>query len=526
MVTMRLHLPCTPIVLTLSALVCLALPDLSHTGNHGGKPPPHAGTHWDVAFFWSPQLHHALDYQEEIEGALGREIGRQLRVVKGPSGMFGIVHPINRNRKDAAKQAETLSEDLYEAGLPPASVVKHSAYLELFNVVYDKSRDLELQKRNYRTVTKLLGMKVAKKLVIEKTRDAKFALVYRSIGDRSTSQSLAKIHSAALHRKLRGSFSASLERSGNNWPVYGESSYIDDILSGKAKAAALAHDGFLPAKSDTLEKRIRNFIQMLKSDGKIGPDERTSWSVIDFRNGETLVSINEALPRQTASMVKPLVALAFFHGVEKGEFTYGRAFKTHMERMIQGSDNVSTNWIMSKLGGPAEINRILKENYGHIFLDLRITGYIPLTERERKNARKMGMKRVPAGTSYYENWASALDYSRFLYGLWKDRLPFARELKRLMALPNRDRVYHGARKIPKGTLVYDKTGTTARLCGDMAILAAEGINGHRFAYTLVGIIEKETSAPDYITWKNRRGDIIREVSNLVYTYQKQRHGLL
>ena len=67
-----------------------------------------------------------------------------------------------------------------------------------------------------------------------------------------------------------------------------------------------------------------------------------------------------------------------------------------------------------------------------------------------------------------------------------------------MALPGRDRLYHGT-SIPKGTLVYNKTGSTAHLIGDMGILVPKTKKGGRFPYVIVGIIERRSKAPQLWT---------------------------
>jgi beta-lactamase class A len=95
-----------------------------------------------------------------------------------------------------------------------------------------------------------------------------------------------------------------------------------------------------------------------------------------------------------------------------------------------------------------------------------------------------------------------------------------------MALPNNDRVYRGAKRIPRGTLVYDKTGSTACLIGNMAILVAKGKNGKRYPYTLICAIERHRKAPNYTTWKRKAEGIIREISNKVYIVMKRRHNLI
>ena len=93
-----------------------------------------------------------------------------------------------------------------------------------------------------------------------------------------------------------------------------------------------------------------------------------------------------------------------------------------------------------------------------------------------------------------------------------------------MALPGRDRIHSGVSHIPKGTEVYNKTGSTARLCGDMGILIVKGPTGKRYPYAVIGVIEKRHRARNYTTWIRARGDIIREVSDLVYKGIAQHHN--
>ena len=152
------------------------------------------------------------------------------------------------------------------------------------------------------------------------------------------------------------------------------------------------------------------------------------------------------------------------------------------------------------------MDRLLKEKYGHIFRDTEIVEYIPW------------------GGRTYKNKSSVHDYSRFLYALWDESLPGSDEIKRLMSLPNRDRIYTGAREVPKGTKVYDKTGSTKHLCGNMGILEVKGPDGKKYAYSLIGVIEKKTPAHNYTRWITSRGDVIREVSNIVYREMESRHG--
>jgi beta-lactamase class A len=229
--------------------------------------------------------------------------------------------------------------------------------------------------------------------------------------------------------------------------------------------------------------------------------------VYDFTTGEKLVTINEDMQFQAASLVKPFIAAAFFYKVKQGELIYGATSRRHMERMIQRSSNSSTNWVTRQVGGPKAVERILKQQYPGIFRNTRLVEYIPADGRT------------------YRNKASIHDYSRFLYAVWKEEIAGAREIKRLMALPGSDRIYTGAREVPKGTRVYNKTGSTARLCGDMGILSVQGRDGKRYPYTLIGVIEKAQSAENYTTWIRSRSDIIRNVSNIVYKGIAQHHDI-
>ena len=253
----------------------------------------------------------------------------------------------------------------------------------------------------------------------------------------------------------------------------------------------------------------------MRSQGLIRPDEKTSWSVYDFTTRQKLVAINEDIPRQAASMIKPFVAQAYFYQLEdsRGKMQYTREVRNTMERMIRRSSNSATNRIMSIVSrhennrGAKDVERVLKTNAPGIFRETRI------------------VEKIPPNGRTYRNLASAHDYSRFLFALWHNRMPHADDLREIMALPNRDRIYHGVRSIPRGAKVYDKTGSTARLCGNMGIIEALGRGGRRYPYTFVGIIERPSRAKNYGSWITRRSNAIRAVSNLVYLDMKQRHRL-
>lgn len=281
------------------------------------------------------------------------------------------------------------------------------------------------------------------------------------------------------------------------------------LLFGGVDAAAA---GYEPG----LQGDVLDLLGRLRAQGLIGADEKSSWAVYDLTTREKLVSINEDIPRQAASMIKPFVAQAFFFTVQEsgGKVRYTDEVRQIMERSIRRSSNSATNQMISLVSrhnasrGPTDVEKVLKREAPAIFRDTRI------------------VETIPASGQTYRNKASAHDYDRFLAALWDNRLPYAAELRAIMALPNRDRIASGVDGIPDSVTVYDKTGSTAQLCGDMGIVDARDALGRSRPYTFVGIIERPSSAKSYGTWIKRRGDAIRSVSNLVYQEMKARHGLV
>ena len=349
-------------------------------------------------------------------------------------------------------------------------------------------------------VARVLGPRVSKQLKVVRKKSGLYGLIYHRKGDNAGARRVARTHSKLL--RSRGLESAAPIRS-MHWTYLsaGGGNSQPPKYSKTRKTSTRAQE------IRDLSVAVEKYIKSMRRKGRISKDERTAWSVYDFTTGQKLVGINEDIQFQAASLVKPFFAMAFFHKVRKSELIYGPKSRRHMERMIQHSNNHSTNWVLRRVGGPKAMHKILRSHYPQIFRDTYIVEYIPASGRT------------------YRNKASAHDYSRFLYALWNEDIPGAREIKRLMALPGPDRLYTGARAIPKGTEVYNKTGSTAQLCGDMGILVVKGKNGKRYPYTLIGVIEKQGRARNYGSWIRSRGNVIRRVSNLVYSGISQHHGL-
>ena len=496
---------------------------------------------YDVLYIWDADLNNLQDYKEELEVLLGAGVAKKLRII-AKGNKFGIIYDRDGSAISSAKVAVRHSAVLNKAGLGGARAIKDEGYTELYNVCYGHGPNLDALKRHYQIVYRQLGTDIGKDLVIEQTDDGKYTLIYRRQGDKESSANMARRH-AKLLAPTR--ISASITREENNEVVFGEASYLDDEEEGKQsnelRHKTIAITGKKPLLNEIrkkavtskrpsppvelaeeskksvacltnsadspLEKQLEDYIQKLRNSGKIASDEQTGWLVIDLTKGETLVDINVDSPYQAASMIKPFVALAFFHQVQNGKLSYGPQSRKKMAAMIQHSSNTATNWVLKQVGGPNAAQKILKKHYGHLLRETSLVEYIP------------------ANGCTYRNKASAKDYGRFLVALWEHKLPQSKELRRLMALPGRDRLYYGT-PIPRGTLVYNKTGSTAKLCGDMGILAPRAKNGRRYPYVVVGIIEKKQRAGNYGLWKMVRSNVIRGASTMIYEAMKKNYNLI
>lgn len=286
-------------------------------------------------------------------------------------------------------------------------------------------------------------------------------------------------------------------------------------LAATSAGLLLGTPSFARARQASLQSQVADLLQRLRAQGMISATERTSWCVYDFTARKKLVSINEDAPRQAASMIKPFVAQAFFFQAEDtpGRVRYTDSVRHSMEQMIRRSSNSATNEMIDLVSrnesqrGARDVEAVLKSHAPEVFRQTRI------------------VEKIPAGGRTYRNLASAHDYNRFLFCMWLDRLPYSRELRSLMALPNRDRIASGVASVPDSVRVYDKTGSTAQLCGNMGVIEASNWRGQRFPYTFVGIIERPGGTASYGSWITRRSNAIRSVSNLVYLDMKDRYGL-
>jgi len=487
---------------------------------------------YDIIYFISDDLEQVLDYKEDLDSVLPRTILKKLKIV-GRGNDYALLYDGNDSAKTVTKTLISQAELLDKVDLNEPFATKEQDFHSLYNVSYGMGPNFEPLKKKYAVLYSCLGDDVKQDLFIEKTEYGNYKLVYRYRGDERSAGKIAKEHARILRsKKIR----TSLAIENNNTVVYGESSLIDDApakidqackgesiapeASGSKKIAKIllrpkqepiklkvsASSPVIERSATIFEETIEDYIQNLRNKGKISGDEATGWMVYDLARDKPLVDINADRQFQAASMIKPFVALAFFHQVKQKKFIYGPKSRRKMEAMIQRSSNSATNWIMRQAGGPAACDAILKKYYSNIFQQTRIREYIPANGRT------------------YLNSSPPAEYVRFLRALWNQELPYGKEIRRLMALPGRDRLYYGT-PIPRGTLVYNKTGTTAHLCGDMGILVPKTRKGNQYPYVIVGIIERQSRPANYGQWMASRSKVIRQVSTLVYKEMKKEHQL-
>ena len=273
---------------------------------------------------------------------------------------------------------------------------------------------------------------------------------------------------------------------------------------------------FIAASATSLEDKVDKAVKSMRNRGMILSNERTSWSIFDFTSGQKLVSINEDRPMQAASMIKPFIGQAFFirHNANPKLYPYTSKEKHILEKMLRYSNNTATNQMINIVGKqskqshrPVTVEKVLKSFNPALFQQTSIVEFIP-----------------PDGRTY-RNSASAHDYSRFLFAMWNQNLPYAEEIQHYMSLSNRDRITTGVRNIPASVKVIDKTGSTSQMCGDMGIVVARDKRGKLYPYTFIGMIERDQGSKIYTQWIQARGNVLRKISGLVYDHIKSTYRL-
>lgn len=253
-----------------------------------------------------------------------------------------------------------------------------------------------------------------------------------------------------------------------------------------------------------LETDIDRYIKRLRQRRVLSYTDATSFVVYDINKQKKVVSINEDRPMMAASLIKNFIMLAYFHQVQHKKLQHTNQNRVHLRRMIQKSYNSSTNYFIRLLGGPRQVNRLLKRHYSY-FEHTRI------------------VESIPGGGRTYRNMTSAHDMNRFYNQLWIENLPYSSKMKYYLGLPKRDRI-HDSTCIPANVRVYNKTGTVYGLVGDSGVMVFTDPKGKRRAYIVTGMIEDKTKinrrnrSQPFSSWVRRRSNILRRVSEGSFEY--------
>ncbi|MCL1981074.1 MAG: class A beta-lactamase-related serine hydrolase [Proteobacteria bacterium] len=459
-----------------------------------------------LAYAWEANLPLALDYRQKIATLLRLQPDSQLKIV-GRQRDYGLVWNINGSMAQAKQQAEQQNERLRRAGFKPVQVVAATSFSDLYHVRVRQAGSADALRGEYARLQNILGPKAGDKLAIEQIDSRQWAIVYRGWERKGQAQQSAR----TLASHLSQSSQAPVLIAAKDRPAVMTAADSSLAEPRKKTLASAPNNNKRPQASQEsgtgLNPKIAPLLEEELRRAKLPAKTRTGWAAYDLSTDSYLVSINLNQSFQAASMIKPFVALAFFHQVDKGKVAYTSQHRQMMEAMIQHSSNQATNWFIRLLGGPARCESLLKKEYGRLVGQIRIREYIPASGRT------------------YLNSAQPCGYIQFLRALWHHQLPNSKEMLRVMALPGPDRLVYGT-NLPQNTEVYNKTGTTALLCGDMGILALRDKEGRQVPYAVVGIVERSNMPANYKQWMQVSGGVIRYFSSLMYAEMKQKHNLL
>lgn len=504
---------------------------------------------YDISYIWAPELSAVLDYRDQVSAALGPAVTRDLVVVRGRSGNWGLIYDRAGSDLHIARRVARAHDRLLRESLGGsetlATVVRDEGYSRSHNIRYGEPTRFTAARHRFDTVEEVLGPDILRGLVIEEPEPGRFAVVYKRHGDAASTASVA-----ARHRRLLAdrAISTHVIAERHRTPVWGPGSgdqvtttanvaapgraagsgsampsLAAAMTSARAASEILSRNTptpepqpsapssdpvALPAAVDTpIRDALNAHVQALRRKGLIAADETTSWYVHALTDDRTWVAINAERSLQCASMMKPYVALAFLHRAHQGELIYGPVSKAKLEAMIQRSNNAATNWAMAKVGGPRAVQRLLDTHYPKLVAETRI------------------VEAIPANGRTYKNRSSARDYVRFCRAMWRGEIAHAAEIKRLMGLPKRDRLVTSCPSFPAGTRVHNKTGSTSHLCGDFGVIVPRDREGNPVPYAFVGIIEKRSRAGNYAAWITARSRVIRSVSDLTYRQLRSAYDL-
>ncbi|MBX2811530.1 MAG: class A beta-lactamase-related serine hydrolase [Myxococcales bacterium] len=496
-----------------------------------------------IIYDLSKKLEDALEYREVLIELLPDEICSSLQVAKMAQQDYALV--VEVGGIDALQRARDLAHthDLLLLEVCGVSayfkpiVLEHSPPTPTYHLSYGRYTDEDEASRALLDTLNKIGEKYRAKLLVERAQNDELELILQLYASRDAASQLAKQHSllisssvqiirdkirltelsaTSLQMKKIISSPSGLEVMHNSAELRAPPSPNVTVASatrdmGNLGTGKRSHPQLRPFVRTRLRNQLNLYIQRLRKRSEVDRDEHTSWYVYTLHDDQTWVSINGDASRQTASMIKPFIGLAYFDRAFANNWTYSIKVQQQLQRMITYSSNSATNWILDRLGGPRVAHRLLRRKYGHIFKETRI------------------VEKIPTNGRTYRNRASAMDYVRFCRALWHREVPGASQILRDMGLSRTDRIVKHADNIPDHTYLMNKTGSTARLVGDFGIVMAQTRKGGQVPYVMVAVIEKDErieGTQAYRSWKNARSKVIGQASDVVYLHLKDRYNLV
>ncbi|MBT3407518.1 hypothetical protein HN415_02430 [Candidatus Woesearchaeota archaeon] len=395
---------------------------------------------------------------------------------------------------------------------------------KLYDVCYESGTNLKTLKRNLKRIAKELydlpGFD-PKLLAIRKRTDKRTYISFYNYSESKKSiGSVLKSHTKEL--KSIKYIKPNLTKANRGIIVHRYKGLEAKILHTKIKKSMKKQtfgkilkkpkkELYFPKKNNLLNDKIENEIKNLSKNEKI------SILVYDHRNKETLYSLNSDEPMQCASIVKPILTLGYYHDVLNGNIKHSSKNQKKITSMIQKSKEnkyVEKFLLMYSNGRKSQdysikrINKILNENYSHIFKNTSIVEPIP---RDGKT---------------YKNVASAGDYNRFLKALTKEELPYNQEIENLLNLKKTTRMYDNWDSIPSNVKIFSKTGHTSGCCGEMGIIKPLGTNWKMYPYSMVCIINRKPDSNSYRKWITPTKKKVNKIFSTIRSHIKRQNNYL
>ncbi len=291
----------------------------------------------------------------------------------------------------------------------------------------------------------------------------------------------------------------------------------------KEPARAVMTKPSLKSKSEVrpkseLQTEVEAQIATLRRRNQLKKADEVSVLVQDLDSGKTLVGINPDQQRMAASLVKTYVMLASYDKLSRGAKPPAR-LERDIRAMIQHSNNGATNRVIRFVGGPEEVDKIVKR-YGFQHTEV--------------------VEEIPPNHKTYKNKTSASDLNKLLTqihggqlinqrysAMMLDHLDSYEEsrIERIAELGNQIARFEGELSDRKKTLnLAGKTGYVFGLNGEATRVTFRTPTGKRH-YNFIAIVQnKEVRTiprASELDWIPPTSGAIRDIFRRVHRHMEQ-----